>query len=83
LKVEERGGDEITVHAWGMCASQYCDWGTGHGVVRDGAATITLQQGAVLRRMKLEPDGGTLRVVLDSTSRGRPQHFEAHFAKSL
>ena len=95
LRVEERG-DEITVRAWGSClpqqanggragdpAPQYCDWGTGHGVVRDGAATVSWNQGPVLRRMRLLPEGASLRVVLDSTSRGRPQHVEAHFAKSL
>ncbi len=82
LKVEERG-DEITVRAWGACGSAYCDWGTGHGMVRDGKAVVTWKQGPVLRRMKLEPDGGSLRVVLDSTSRGRPQHMQAHLAKGL
>ena len=95
LRVEEQG-DEITVRAWGSClpqhagggragdpVSQYCDWGTGHGTVRDGAASVTWKEGTVLRRMKLEPEGGSLRVVLDSTSRGRPQHVEAHFAKGL
>ena len=95
LRVEARGG-EITVRAWGMCPPQqanrgparnvpeYCDWGTGHGVVHDGAATVSWQEGTVLRRMKLMPDGGSLRVVLDSSSRGRPvQHTEAHLAKSL
>ena len=82
LKVEEHGQD-ITVHAWGSCGSQYCDWGTGQGVVRDGEATISWKQGAVMRKLKLQPDGGSLRVVLDSASRGRPQHVEAHFAKSL
>jgi hypothetical protein len=39
----------------------------------------------VLRRMRLLPAAGALRVVLDSTYRDRrpPQHSEAHFAKSL
>ncbi len=84
LRVEQRGG-EITVRAWGTCGSrsQYCDWGTGHGVVREGEATVSWNQGPVLRRMRLLPEGDSLRVVLDSTSRGRPQHVEAHFAKSL
>jgi hypothetical protein len=95
LKVEERSG-EITVRAWGQCpsqqanrgragtASQYCDWGTGHGVVRNGAATVTWQEGTVLRRMKLLRDAGNLRVVLDSAYAGHPpQHTEAHLAKTL
>ena len=75
-----RAGDPIAANS----AAQYCDWGTEHGVVRDGAATVIWQQGTVLRRMKLLPDGESLRVVLDSAYRGRPsQHTEAHFAKSL
>ena len=96
LRVQERG-NEISVRAWGMCfnpskpktglpgTSQYCDWGTGHGAVRDGAANVTWEQGAVLRRMRLLPAAGSLRVVVDSTYRDRrpPQHVEAHFAKSL
>lgn len=82
LKIEEHGQD-ITVHAWGSCGSQYCDWGTGQGVVRDGEATVSWKQGPVVRKLKLQPDGDSLRVVLDSASRGRPQHIEAHFAKSL
>ena len=97
LKVEEQDG-AVSVRAWGMClpqhanrglagdpAPQYCDWGTGHGTVRDGSANVTWQEGPVLRRMKLVPAAGSLRVMLDSTYRDHrpPQHSEAHFAKSL
>jgi len=97
LKVEEQDG-AVSVRAWGMClpqqanrglagdpAPQYCDWGTGHGTVRDGSANVTWQDGPVLRRMKLVPAAGSLRVMLDSTYRDRrpPQHSEAHFARGL
>jgi hypothetical protein len=84
LKVEQRG-DQLSVRAWGLCAGQYCDWGTGRGVVKDGAANVTWEQDSVLRRMKLLPDAGSLHMVLDSAYRDRrpAEHSEENFSKSL
>jgi hypothetical protein len=84
LKVEQQGA-RLSVRAWGLCAGQYCDWGTGQGVVSGNAALVTWDQGPVQRRMRLLLASGSLRMVLDSSFKGhRPaRHAEEHFAKSL
>jgi hypothetical protein len=80
----QQNGDLVAVHAWGACSPQDCDWGTEQGPVREQSASVTWDQGFVLRKMTLVPDGGRLRMVLDSVYRDSrpPQHGVEYFVRS-
>jgi len=82
LRVEQ-SGEHLNVRAWGSCADQVCDWGSVQAELSQGAASVHWEQSAVQRRMQLLPDGGQLRVVLDSDYRdGRPgEHCEEQFER--
>jgi len=82
LRVEQ-SGEHLNVRAWGSCAEQVCDWGSVQAELSQGAASVHWEQNAVRRRMQLLPDGGQLRVVLDSDYRdGRPgEHCEEQFER--
>ena len=79
----QQNGDLVTVHAWGACSPQDCDWGTERGSISGESASVTWDQGFVLRKMALFPDGSRLRMVLDSVFRDNrpPQHGIEYFVK--
>lgn len=52
LVVSERN-DQVLVHAWGSCTPQDCDWGEQPALVDGNSASITWDQGFVLRTMTL------------------------------
>lgn len=79
----QQTGETVIVRAWGTCLPQPCDWGTQKGVLGLNSASISWDQGFVLRKMILTPDAGRLRMVLDSVyydSRS-PQRAEEYFVK--
>ena len=79
----QQNGDLVAVHAWGACSPQDCDWGIATGAVGGESASVTWDQGFVLRKMVLFSDAGRLRIVLDSVYRdGRsPKHAVEYFVK--
>jgi hypothetical protein len=79
----QQSGDVVAMHAWGACSRQDCDWGIARGAVREESATLTWDQGFVLRKMVLFPDGSRLRMVLDSVYKGSrsPQHRLEYFVR--
>ena len=76
-------GDLVSVHAWGACSPQDCDWGTVKGAVTAESASVTWDQSFVLRKMTLTTDSGRLRMVLDSVYRDKrpPQQAVEYFVK--
>jgi hypothetical protein len=82
LRVEQ-SGERLNVRAWGSCADQVCDWGSEQAELEQGVASVRWEQSTVRQHMQLLPDGGQLRVVLDSDYRdGRPgEHCEEHFER--
>jgi len=79
----QQTGDTVLVRAWATCLPQPCDWGTQKGVFGLNSASITWDQGFVLRKMILTPDAGRLRMVLDSVYRDSrsPRRAEEYFVK--
>jgi len=82
LRVEQ-SGEHLNVRAWGSCADQVCDWGSVQAELNQGGASVHWEQSTVRRHMRLLPDGGQLRVVLDSDyGDGRPgEHCEEQFER--
>jgi hypothetical protein len=82
LDVEQKG-DAVTVHAWGACHPQDCDWGTENGLAGGNSAGVAWDQGFVLRKMTVSTDSSRLRMEMDSVYRdGRPpQHAQEFFVK--
>lgn len=82
LEIQENG-DAVTVHAWGACHPQDCDWGEQKGIVTDNSASVAWDQGFVLRKMTLTPENGRMKVVLESVYRDNrhPRHTEEYFTK--
>ena len=82
LEVQQTG-ETVFVRAWATCLPQPCDWGTQKGVVGSNSASISWDQGFVLRKMILTPDAGRLRMVLDSVYRDSrsPRRAEEYFVK--
>lgn len=83
LKVQQ-SGDLVTVHAWGACSPQDCDWGEQKGIVTDHSASLAWDQGFVLRKMTVVLDKSRLKVVIESVYRDNrpPQHMEEYFVKN-
>jgi hypothetical protein len=82
LEVQQNGG-LVAVRAWAACSPHDCEWGTNSGSMSGESASITWDQGTVLRTMALSPDGHRLRMVLDSVYRDNraPQHGLEYFVK--
>lgn len=83
LAIEQEGGT-VRVHAWGACSPQDCDWGAQPAAMEAGSASVAWDQGFVLRKMTLTPDGGRLRMSLDSVYRDArpPQHGQEYFVRA-
>jgi hypothetical protein len=79
-----QNGDAVTVHAWGACHPQDCDWGAEKGLASGNSASVAWDQGSVLRKMTIGTDASRLRMELDSVYRdSRPsQHAREFFVKS-
>jgi hypothetical protein len=79
----QQNANLVAVHAWGACSPQDCDWGIATGTVGEESASVTWDQGFVLRKMALFPDGGRLHMVLDSVYRDSrsPRHGVEYFVK--
>jgi len=80
----QQSGDGMTVRAWGACSPRDCDWGVAKGLASGGSASVTWDQGFVLRKMTLTSDGGRLRMALDNVYRDNrpPQQRVEYFVKS-
>jgi len=80
----QQAGEAVTVHAWGACSPHDCDWGAQPAAISSGSATIAWDQGFVLRKMTLTPDGQRLRMSVDSVFRDNraPQHGQEYFVKA-
>jgi hypothetical protein len=65
LKVRQNT-ETLAAHAWTICKGQDCDWGSAKGFVSGRSASISWDQGFVVLKMTLFPDGCRLRVRLDS-----------------
>ena len=83
FEIEDRG-KRITVHAWGACRPNDCDWGTAEGRVKRGAAEIMWEQSFAERHMTLVPDGDRLRMALDIVykDRRKPKQEVEYFVRS-
>jgi len=83
LEVRQEG-EAVLVHAWGACSPQDCDWGAQPAAISAGSASVTWEQGFVLRKMTLTPDAQLLRMSLDSVYRdNRPaQQGREYFVKA-
>ena len=81
----EQDANRVSVHAWGKCTPQDCDWGVESGTVSGDAATVLWDQGFVRRTMKIALSGSSrLVVTVDSvyTDNRPPQHWQETFVKS-
>jgi hypothetical protein len=78
--VIEQAGTKVSVHAFGACHPTYCDWGTQDGTVEHNTASLTWNQGFVVRSMKLTVNSpGHLSSATDSAysdNRGRKSEVE-------
>jgi hypothetical protein len=81
--VVEQKGDALTVHAWGACHPQDCDWGSERGLGNNNSVSVAWDQSFVLRKMTISADGTRLRMEMDSVYRdNRPaQHAREFFVK--
>ena len=79
-----QSGDLVAVHAWGACSPHDCDWGSTNGPVQGQSASVTWDQGFVLRKMTLVADGERLRMALDSVYRDnrQPQNGVEYFVRN-
>ena len=82
--VVQQEGSATSVHAWGACSPQDCDWGAQPAAIEAGSASVAWDQQFVLRKMTLAPDASRLRMSLDSVYRDNrpPQHSLEYFIKA-
>lgn len=80
----QQSGNLVSVHAWGRCHPQDCDWGTSQGVINGDSANIVWDHGTIVEKMKLVPVSDRLHMVLDSSYRENrgEQHLEEDLVRA-
>ncbi len=86
-------GNQLSMHAWGLCRPANCDWGTQPAKSESGKATATWtflddsagQEKGRVATITIAPDGGRLQVNIVNTfpgRRGSQREFEFTRASS-